>query len=135
MIKFDTEHMNDGSGLKIEGTPEEIAIEVVALAKTIHDIMLDYNDEYGKEFELTLMNAVLAAFETDAEEKRQLIKKHEEDMKMMKTLYDVKNFLEGLKERISNKNESGADDIRRSEFDSDEEFMKWFRGTEGGDEE
>ena len=55
MIKFDTEHMNDGSGLKIAGSPEDLAIEVASLAKTIHDIMKDYDEEMAAMYEMNLL--------------------------------------------------------------------------------
>ena len=134
MIKFDTEKMNDGSGLKISGSPEDIAIEVASLAKTIHDIMKDYDEEMAMLYEMNLMNAVVCAFESDEEEKKKLIEEHTKQMEMINKLRGIKDFLdkvkEGLEKERENLEKDNITDIRRSEFDSDEEFKKWLRGDD-----
>lgn len=139
MIKFDTEKMSDGSGLKIAGSPEDLAIEVASLAKTIHDIMNDYDEDMAKMYEMNLMHAVVCAFESDEEEKKRIIEEHTKQMEMINKLRGIKDFLdkvkEGLEKERDNIKKDNITDIRRSEFNSDEEFMNWFRGTEGGDEE
>lgn len=139
MIKFDTEKMGDGSGLKIAGSPEDIAIEVASLAKTIHDIMKDYDEDMARIYEMNLMHGIVCAFESDQEEKKKLIEEHTKQMEMLNKLRGIKDFLDKVKEDLEKERENlekdNITDIRRSEFDSDEEFMKWFRGTEGGDEE
>lgn len=139
MIKFDTEKMGDGSGLKIAGSPEDLAIEVASLAKTIHDIMKDYDEDMAKIYEMNLMHGIVCAFESDKEEKKKLIEEHTKQMEMINKLRGIKDFLDKVKEDLEkergNLEKDNVTDIRRSEFDSDDEFMKWFRGTEGGDEE
>lgn len=135
MIKFDSD---DPGKLKIAGEPEEIAVEVGALAKTIYDIIKEYNEEMAMMYEMNLMHAVVCAFETDQEEKKKFIEEHERQMKLIHQLGNIRDFLDSLKEGLEKekeKRESNIKDIRRSEFDSDEEFTKWFRGTEGKDEE
>lgn len=132
MIKFDTEHMNDGSGLKIAGSPEDLAIEVASLAKTIHDIMKDYNEEMAAIYEMNLLTGIACVFETDEKEKKRVIEEHTKQMEMINKLRGIKDFLDKVKEGLEKDN---ITDIRRSEFDSDEEFMNWFRGTEGSDKE
>ena len=134
MIKFDTEKMGDGSGLKIAGSPEDLAIEVASLAKTIHDIIKEYNEEMAMVYEMNLMHGVVCAFESDQAEKKKLIEEHTKQMEMINKLRGIKDFLDKVKEGLE-KERGNITDIRRSEFDSDEEFKKWFRGTEGGDEE
>ena len=134
MIKFDTEKMGDGSGLKIAGSPEDLAIEVASLAKTIHDIIKEYNEEMAMVYEMNLMHGVVCAFESDQEEKKKLIEEHTKQMEMINKLRGIKDFLDKVKEGLE-KERGNITDIRRSEFNSDEEFKKWFRGTEGGDEE
>lgn len=139
MIKFDTEKMGDGSGLKIAGSPEDLAIEVASLAKTIYDVIKDYDEDMARMYETNLLCGVTCAFETDEEEKKKLIEEHTKQMEMINKLRGIKEFLdkveEGLEKERGNLKKDNTMDIRRSEFDSDEEFMKWFRGTEGGDEE
>lgn len=139
MIKFDTEHMNDGSGLKIAGSPEDLAIEVASLAKTIHDIMKDYDEEMAAMYEMNLLTGIACAFETDEKEKKRVIEEHTKQMEMINKLRGIKDFLdkvkEGLEKEKENHEKDNITDIRRSEFNSDEEFMNWFRGTEGSDEE
>ena len=136
MIKFDTEKMGDGSGLKIAGSPEDLAVEVASLAKTIHDIMKDYDEDMARIYEMNLMHAVVCAFESDEEEKKKLIEEHTKQMEMINKLRGIKDFLDKVKEDLEKERENlkndSTMDIRRSEFDSDEEFKKWFRG---GDEE
>lgn len=139
MIKFDTDHMNDGSGLKIAGSPEDLAIEVASLAKTIHDIMKDYDEEMAAMYETNLLAGIVCVFETDQEEKKKLIEEHTKQMEMLNKLRGIKDFLDKVKEDIEkergNLKKDNITDIRRSEFNSDEEFMNWFRGTEGSDKE
>lgn len=139
MIKFDTEHMNDGSGLKIAGSPEDLAIEVASLAKTIHDIMKDYDEEMAAMYEMNLLTGIACVFETDEKEKKRVIEEHTKQMEMINKLRGIKDFLdkvkEGLEKERGNLEKDNVTDIRRSEFDSDEEFINWLRGTEGGDEE
>ena len=136
MIKFDTEKMGDGSGLKISGSPEDLAVEVASLAKTIHDIMKDYDEEMAMVYEMNLMNAIVCAFETDEKEKKKIIEEHTKQMEMLNKLRGIRDFLDKVKEDLEkergNLEKDNITDIRRSEFDSDEEFKKWFRG---GDEE
>lgn len=136
MIKFDTERMNDGSGLKIAGSPEDLAIEVASLAKTIHDIMNDYDEDMAKMYEMNLMHAVVCAFESDEEEKKKIIEEHTKQMEMINKLRGIKDFLdkvkEGLEKERGNLEKDNVTDIRRSEFDSDDEFKKWFRGDDEG---
>lgn len=139
MIKFDTEHMNDGSGLKIAGSPEDLAIEVASLAKTIHDIMKDYDEEMAEMYEINLLNAIVCAFITNDEKKKKVIEEYTKQMEMINNLRGIKDFIDKVKEDLEQERENlkkdNITDIRRSEFNSDEEFTKWFRGTEGGDEE
>lgn len=139
MIKFDTEKMGDGSGLKIAGSPEDLAIEVASLAKTIYDIIKDYDEDMAMMYEMNLMNGIVCAFETDEKEKKRVIEEHTKQMEMINKLKGIKDFLdkvkEGLEKEKENHEKEDITDIRRSEFNSDEEFMNWFRGTEGSDEE
>lgn len=120
MIKFDSENANQ---MKIAGAPKEIAIEVAALAKTVHDIMLEHNEDMAMEFELNLFMGILVAFENSIEEKRKFVAEHEKRMEVVERLKALNSFLEHLKD-------NKPEDIRRSEFDSDEEFRKWFHGEE-----
>lgn len=136
MIKFDTEKMDDGSGLKIAGSPEDLAIEVASLAKTIHDIMKDYDEDMARIYEMNLMHGIVCAFESDQEEKKKLIEEHTKQMEMINKLRGIKDFLdkvkEGLEKERGNLEKDNITDIRRSEFDSDDEFKKWFRGDDEG---
>jgi len=120
MIKFDSENVNQ---MKIAGTPKEISIEVAALAKTIHDIMLENNEDMATEYEMNLFTGILVAFEKNHEEKKKFIAEHERRMEVIEHLKALNNFLEHLKD-------NKPEDIRRSEFDSDEEFRHWFHGEE-----
>lgn len=136
MIKFDTEKMDDGSGLKIAGSPEDLAIEVASLAKTIHDIIKDYDEDMAMAYEMNLLCAVVCAFESDEKEKKKFIEEHTRQMEMINKLRGIKDFLDKVKEDLEkergNLEKGNITDIRRSEFDSDEEFKKWFRGDDEG---
>ena len=138
MIKFDTEKMGDGSGLKIAGSPEDLAIEVASLAKTIHDIIKDYSEDMGMEYEMNVLNAIVCAFETDEKEKKKIIEEHTRQMEMLNKLKGIKEFLdkvkEGLEKERGNLEKDNITDIRRSEFDSDEEFKKWFHSVDTDDD-
>lgn len=138
MIKFDTEKMNDGSGLKIAGSPEDLAIEVASLAKTIHDIMNDYDEDMAKIYEMNLMHGIVCAFESVKEEKKKLIEEHTKQMEMINKLRGIKDFLdkvkEGLEKERENLEKDNITDIRRSEFDSDDEFKKWFHSVDTDDD-
>lgn len=130
MIKFDTEEIGK---LKIGGSPKDLAVEVGALAKTIHDVIGEYSEEMAQDYEMNLFMAIFAAFENDPEEKKKLIAEHEKQMEMLNKLRSIKKFLDELKSDVeaeNAKNESEIKDIRRAEFDSDEEFTNWFRGGE-----
>lgn len=136
MIKFDTEHMDDGSGLKIAGSPEDLAIEVASLAKTIHDVIKDYDEDMAMMYEMNLLCGVVCAFENDEKEKKKVIEEHTRQMEMINKLRGIKDFLDKVKEDLEkergNLEKDNITDIRRSEFDSDEEFKKWFRGDDEG---
>lgn len=138
MIKFDTEKMGDGSGLKIAGSPEDLAIEVASLAKTIHDIMNDYDEDMARIYEMNLMHGIVCAFESDQEEKKKLIEEHTKQMEMINKLRGIKDFLdkvkEGLEKERGNLEKDNITDIRRSEFDSDDEFKKWFHSVDTDDD-
>ena len=134
MIKFDTEKMGDGSGLKIAGSPEDLAIEVASLAKTIHDIIKDYDEDMAAMYETNLLCGIACTFENDEKEKKRVIEEHTKQMEMINKLKGIKDFLdkvkEGLEKERENLEKDNITDIRRSEFDSDEEFKKWFRGDD-----
>ena len=136
MIKFDTEHMDDGSGLKIAGSPEDLAIEVASLAKTIYDVIKDYDEDMARMYEMNLLCGVTCAFETDEKEKKRVIEEHTKQMEMINKLKGIKDFLDKVKEDLGkgkgDLEKDNITDIRRSEFDSDEEFKKWFRGDDEG---
>ena len=138
MIKFDTEKMGDGSGLKISGSPEDLAVEVASLAKTIHDIMKDYDEDMARIYEMNLLNAIVCAFETDEVEKKRIIEEHTKQMEMLNKLRGIKDFLDKVKEDLEKERENlkndSTMDIRRSEFDSDEEFKKWFHSVDTDDD-
>lgn len=120
MIKFDSENPNQ---IKIAGAPKEISIEVAAFAKTIHDMMLEYDEDVAMEYEMNLFMAIFTAFENNHEEKKRLIAEHENIGKAFEHL----KFLKGL---VKSLEDNKSEDIRRSEFDSDDEFRKWFHGEE-----
>lgn len=120
MIKFDSENPNQ---IKIAGAPKEIAVEVAAFAKTIHDMMLEYDEDVAMEYQMNLLMLIFAAFENNHEEKKRLIAEHEKRMELFERL-------KGLKTLVQRLEDSKSEDIRRSEFDSDDEFRKWFHGEE-----
>ena len=120
MIQFDSE---DAGKMKIAGPPKELAIEIAALAKTIHDMMLEYDEDMALEFEMNLFMGILAAFENNSEEKKRMIAEHEKYIESL-------NHLKILKAIASSLESNKPEDIRRSEFDSDEEFKRWFHGEE-----
>lgn len=138
MIKFDTEHMDDGSGLKIAGSPEDLAIEVASLAKTIYDVIKDYDEYMAGMYEVNLLCGVACAFETDEKEKKRVIEEHTKQMEMINKLKGINDFLdkvkEGLEKERGNLEKDNITDIRRSEFDSDEEFKKWFHSVDTDDD-
>lgn len=138
MIKFDTEHMDDGSGLKIAGSPEDLAIEVASLAKTIHDVIKDYDEDMAMMYEMNLLCGVTCAFETDEKEKKRVIEEHTKQMEMINKLKGIKEFLDKVKEDLGKEKgdleKEDITDIRRSEFDSDEEFKKWFHSVDTDDD-
>ena len=138
MIKFDTEKMGDGSGLKIAGSPEDLAIEVASLAKTIYDVIKDYDEDMARMYEMNLLCGVTCAFESDEKEKKRVIEEHTKQMEMINKLKGIKEFLdkvkEGLEKERGNLEKDNITDIRRSEFDSDEEFKKWFHSVDTDDD-
>lgn len=120
MIKFDSENPNQ---MKMGGAPKDIAIEVATLAKTVHDIMLEHNEDMAMEYEMNLFMGIFAAFENNHEEKKRIIAEHEKQMELFERL-------RGLKALVQHLEDTKSEDIRRSEFDSDDEFRKWFHGEE-----
>ena len=129
MIKFDNFDGNNVT-LKIAGTPEDLALELAALVMSVRDKIEEYNDNDAKLFALQLMHNLTIGFEDDAEEKKRLVKEHNKQMDFLKKLMGLEEYLKSVENELKNANK--VTDIRRSEFNSDEEFEKWFHG---GDEE
>lgn len=130
MIKFDNSNeKNDGDVvLKIAGTPMDLALEVAALALSVRDKIEEYNDNDAKLFTLQLMHNLMIGFEDDREERKKMVEEHNKHMEVLTKLMGLEEYLKSLKNDLEN--EDKVTDIRRSEFDSDEEFEKWFHGGE-----
>lgn len=125
MIKFDNFDESNIT-LKIAGTPENLALELAALALSIRDKIEEYNHNDAELFTLQLMHNLIIGFEDDVEEKRKIVEDHNKNMDVLKKLMGLEEYLKSVKNELENENK--VTDIRRSEFDSDEEFKKWFHG-------
>ena len=137
--------------VEVEGSSMQLAVEVAALIKGIYDGFLNDNkEEGGKDFKKHLESLLPTAFMPDEE-----LEKKTEEMKK-KTVEEIGNLTEALKtlqnlmkattkdeleqalhdleahaETIKAKKKAEEDkDIRSADFDSEDEFVKWFRGTD-----
>lgn len=125
MIKFDNSNESNVT-LKIAGTPEDLALELAALTLSVRDKIEEYNENDAELFALQLMHNIMIGFEDDREERKRMVEEHDRSMDVLKKLMGLEEYLKSLKNDLENENK--VTDIRRSEFDSDEEFEKWFHG-------
>lgn len=130
MIKFDNSNeKNDGDVvLKIAGTPMDLALEVAALALSVRDKIEKYNENDAELFTLQLLHNLMIGFEKDSKERKRMVEEHDKQMEVLKKLMGLEEYLKSVQNEL--KNENKVTDIRRSEFNSDEEFEKWFHGGE-----
>lgn len=125
MIKFDNSNESNVT-LKIAGTPEDLALELAALTLSVRDKIEEYNENDAELFALQLMHNIMIGFEDDREERKKMVEEHSRSMDVLKKLMGLEEYLKSLTNDLENENK--VTDIRRSEFDSDEEFEKWFHG-------
>ena len=144
-------HLNTETGtVEVEGSSIQLAVEVAALIKGIHDGFLNDGKEEGakdfkKHVEMLLPTTFMPSDEIvkQAEEmKKQTVEKMGDLADALKTLQNVMKAttkdeleqalqdLEAHAETIRAKKKAEEDkDIRSADFDSVDEFVKWFRGT------
>ena len=143
-------HLNTETGtVEVEGSSIQLAVEVAALIKGIHDGFLNDGKEEGakdfkKHVEMLLPTTFMPSDEIvkQAEEmKKQTVEKMGDLADALKTLQNVMKAttkdeleqalqdLEAHAETIRAKKKAEEDkDIRSADFDSEDEFVKWFRG-------
>lgn len=137
--------------VEIEGSSMQLAVEVAALINGIYDGFLnDGKEEGANDFKKHIETLFPTAFMSTEE-----IKKKTEEMKK-KTVEEMGNLVDSLKtlqnvmkattkdeleqalhdlearaETIRAKKKAEENkDIRSADFDSEDEFVKWFRGTD-----
>lgn len=141
--------------VEIDGSSMELAVEIAALIKGIHDGFLkDGKEEGAEDFKKHIETLLPTAFMPDEEIKKQteeMRKKTVEEMgnlvDSLKTLQNVMKAttkdeleqalhdLEARAETIRAKKKTEENkDIRSADFDSEDEFVKWFRGTDEKEE-
>ena len=113
MIKFNNfDSKNDGDVvLKIAGTPDDLALELAALAMSIRDKIEEYNDNDAKLFVLQLMHNLMIGFEDDAEEKKKIIEDHNKHMDVLKKLMGLEEYLKSVKEELENEKKKSKEII------------------------
>ena len=137
--------------VEVEGSSIQLAVEDAALIKGIHDGFVNEGKEEGaKDFKKHIETLLPATFlpsdeiVKQAEEmKKQTVEKMGDLADALKTLQNVMKAttkdeleqalhdLEAHAETIRAKKKAEEDkDIRSADFDSEDEFVKWFRGTD-----
>lgn len=143
-------HLNTETGtVEIEGSSIQLAVEVAALIKGIHDGFLnDGKEEGAADFKKHVESLLPTTFMPNDEIKKQTEEMRKQTVEKMgdladaiKTLQNVMKAttkdeleqalqdLETHAETIRAKKKAEEDkDIRSADFDSEDEFVKWFRG-------
>lgn len=137
--------------VEVEGSSIQLAVEVAALIKGIHDGFLnDGKEEGAADFKKHVESLLPTTFmpndeivKQTEEMKKQTVEKMGDLADALKTLQNVMKAttkdeleqalqdLEAHAESIRAKKKAEEDkDIRSADFDSEDEFVKWFRGTD-----
>ncbi len=137
--------------VEVEGSSVELAVEVAALVKGIYDGFINGDKEVGaadfkKHIEILLPTAFMPGEEIEKkteEMKQQAVEKMGDLADALKTLHnlmkattkdELEQALHDLEERAETfraKQKAEEDkDIRSADFDSEDEFVKWFRGRD-----
>lgn len=142
--------------VEVEGSSVQLAVEVAALIKGIHDGFVNGDKEAGaadfkKHLEILLPTAFLPNEELEKkteEMRKQTVEKMGDLADALKTLHNLMKAttkdeleqalhdLEAHAETIKAKQKAEENkDIRSADFDSEDEFVKWFRGTDNEEDE
>lgn len=141
--------------VEVEGSSIQLAVEVAALIKGIHDGFLNDGkeegaDDFRKHLEILLPTTFMPAEEIKKqteEMKQKTVEKMGDLADALKTLQNLMKAttkdeleqalhdLEAHAETIKAKKKAEENkDIRSADFDSEDEFVKWFRGTDNEEE-
>ena len=126
MIKFDNS-IKSGAVCICEGSIEQVAMEYGALGKALYDTISKANGKESAEFfDIFARMYYDISLASDKDERDKIIEEYKPIMEQIKYVHALQGILNKVNEKTKN------DNILRSEFNSDEEFKKWFHG---GDED
>lgn len=138
MIRFEANKEGD-CNLAISGTTQELAVESLAFISSVRRAIDEKDKIAGCMYAITILKGIDYAVMTDEEkdryDKRMAKKKKEKDTdeKFLEELTKLRNTLEDLKKGLEV--EDSCQDIRSADFDSEDEFMKWFRNDSNKEDE
>ena len=120
MIKIDTGLDGNMCAVEMKGTMIEITAELAGVVQSIYESFSKENHMAGLIFLKDFMNCMTHITEEIVKEAEE---KSEESPDLMRLLA-IMSFLGAM--QADKRHEKK--DIRSADFDSDEEFKKWFRG-------
>lgn len=127
MLKIDTGLDGNMCSVEMKGTMIDITAELAGVVQSIYESFSKENHMAGLIFLKDFMCCMEHIAETVAKEVKEVKEKSKESPDPMRLL-----ALMSLLNAIQADKRHEKKDIRSADFDSDEEFKKWFRG---GDEE
>lgn len=126
MLKFNSQ---EGS-IELNGSVGMIACETLAMMRGIYrTFQNNISQEAADYYKRTISELFKSAFMSD-EELQQEMNKDKENI--LKRLESLKDLLDNLSDKVA-KDMNENKDIRSADFDSNEDFEKWFHGFGGED--
>ena len=122
MIKIDTGLDGNMCAVEMKGTMIEITAELAGVVQSIYESFSKENHMAGLIFLKDFMHCMESIAETVVKEAEEKSKESPDPMRLLALMSLLKAM------QADKKHEKK--DIRSADFDSDDEFMKWFRGGE-----
>ena len=117
------------------GDVEEVAKELIASIITIRDMIQEQNKDLARIFEISVEEYLEIGIYKNKEDGDYKVVDPKEINEMgveaerLKQLIKLKMHLEEMKKNAESDGDN-VKDIRAADFDSDEQFKEWFRGTD-----
>ena len=112
-----------GDHVKINGSLMELVSDSIHMVSDVYNAIKEDDEKLAEEYKKDITNMLYIAFLSDDEIRDEANKQKDE---FKRRINDILDKLNELFEKSEKEEKEKNKDIRSADFDSDDEFAKWF---------